>query len=68
MTAVGSGGASSGLSELVRERGRYRAVRYTGDVYASDRDGTVVDNAQAEPVARRSTGPALTALVNEVVR
>jgi hypothetical protein len=48
------------LTELSRERGRYRTVRFTGDAYASRRDGPVVVNAQAEPVARGWTGPALT--------
>lgn len=62
------GDGTGNVTELSRERGRYRAVRYTGDVYASERDGTVVVNAQAEPVARRASGLALTALVNEAVR
>jgi hypothetical protein len=56
------------IIELSREGGRYRTVRYTGQRYASRRDGTVVANAQAEPVARGWTGLALTSLVNETVR
>jgi hypothetical protein len=40
------------MTELTRERGRYRSVRYTGDAHASGRDGTVPVNAQAQPVAR----------------
>lgn len=47
------------VTELSRERGRYGTVRYTGDAYASRRDGAVVVNAQAEPVARGWSGPDL---------
>jgi hypothetical protein len=54
--------------ELTREQGRYRTVRYTGDVYASRRDGTVVANAQAQPVAPGVTGLALTSLATDLVR
>lgn len=50
------------VTELSRERGRYGTVRYTGDAYASRRDGPVVVNAQAEPVARGWTGPDLTTI------
>ncbi|MCE0765302.1 hypothetical protein LWC35_20700 [Pseudonocardia kujensis] len=50
------------VTELSRERGRYRTVRFTGDAYASHRDGPVVVNAQAEPVTRGWTGPALTGI------
>lgn len=53
------------IVELSRERGRYRAIRYTGDFYASQLDGAVVSNAQAQPVARGKTGLALTVLVND---
>ncbi|WP_322769241.1 hypothetical protein [Frankia sp. Cr1] len=56
------------ITELSREDGHYRTVRYTGYRYASRRDGTVVANAQAEPVARGWTGLALTSIVNEAVR
>jgi len=56
------------IVELSRERGRYRSVRYTGDVYASHRDGTIVANAQAQPVARGGAGLALTAIVTHAVR
>lgn len=51
------------VTELSRERGKYRTVRYTGDAYASRRDGTVVTNAQAEPVARGWAGLALATTV-----
>ena len=55
-------------TELSRERGRYRSVRFTGDAYASRRDGTVVANAQAQPVAPGTTGLALTSITSELVR
>jgi hypothetical protein len=48
------------ITELTRERGRYRSVRYTGDAHASGRDGTVLVNAQAQPVARGRAGLVLT--------
>jgi hypothetical protein len=56
------------VTELSRERGRYRSVRFTGDFYASYRDGTVVVNAQAQPVARGGVGLTLTSIVTDVVR
>lgn len=59
---------SGNVTELSRERGRYRTVRYTGDFYASRRDGTVVGNAQAQPVARGPVGLALTSIATEAVR
>ncbi len=55
------------ITELSRERGRYRSVRYTGDAYASRRDGTVIVNAQAQPVARGWAGLALTSVATHVV-
>lgn len=56
------------ITELSRESGRYRTVRYTGAAYASDRNGTVVVNAQAEPVARGWAGLALATVVTNAVR
>jgi len=56
------------IIELSRERGRYRTIRYGGDAYASSRDGTVVATAQAEPIARRTSGLVLTTIVNEAVQ
>jgi len=47
------------ITELSRESGPYRAVRYTGLHYRSGQNGVVVINAQAEPAAARWTGPAL---------
>lgn len=55
------------VTELSRERGRYRTVRYTGDAYASRRDGTTVVNTQAQPVARGWAGIALTSVVTNAV-
>ncbi|MEJ8277435.1 hypothetical protein [Pseudonocardia spirodelae] len=59
--------ATGNVTELSRERGRYRTVRYTGDAYASRRDGTTVVNAQAQPVARGWAGLALTSVVTNAV-
>ncbi|WP_433504877.1 hypothetical protein ACQP04_35920 [Pseudonocardia halophobica] len=56
------------VTELSRERGKYRTVRYTGDAYASRRDGPVVINAQAEPVARGWAGLALTSIATNVAQ
>lgn len=58
---------SGNIVELSRERGRYRAVRYTGDAYASRREGAVVTNAQAQPVARGWSGLALTSVASNAV-
>ena len=65
-TLMDSGGTGN-VTELSRERGRYRTVRYTGDAYASRRDGTTVVNAQAQPVARGWAGLALTSVVTNTV-
>jgi hypothetical protein len=62
------GAGTGNVTELSRERGRYRTVRYTGDVYASRRDGNVVINAQAQPVARGWTGLALTSIATNAVQ
>jgi hypothetical protein len=56
------------ITELSREGSRYRTVRYTGLRYASRRDGLVVMNAQAEPVARGWGGIALATIVNDAIR
>jgi hypothetical protein len=58
---------SGNLIELSRERGRYQSVRYTGDAYASRREGDVVTNAQAQPVARGWSGLALTTIATNAV-
>ncbi len=56
------------VTELSPEKGRYRTVRYTGYAYAFWRDGTVVINAQVQPVARGRTGLALTTIVRNAVQ
>jgi hypothetical protein len=40
------------ITELSREEGRYRRLRYTGRYYASAREDETVVNMQAEPVGR----------------
>lgn len=54
--------------ELSREEGPYQTVRYTGYTYASRRNGTVVVNAQAEPVTRGWRGVALATVVTHAAR
>ena len=56
------------MTELSRDRGQYRTVRYTGDAFASRLDGPVVINAQAEPVARGWAGLALTSIATNVAQ
>ncbi|WP_133150887.1 hypothetical protein [Frankia canadensis] len=56
------------VTELSREDGRYRTVRYTARTYRSVQRNNVVVNAQAEPVARGWVGLALTTIVDEAVR
>ena len=56
------------VTELSRQRGRYRSIRYTGDVYASHRDENIVVIGQAQPVARRWVGLATSKIVADVVR
>jgi hypothetical protein len=62
------GSGTGNITELSRERGRYRSVRFTGDIYESRREGTVVSNAQAQPVGRGATGLALTSIVTNALR
>ena len=61
-------GGTGNITELSRQRGRYRTVRYTGDAYASRRDGRLVVNAQAQPVFRGWTGLALTSIATDAVQ
>ncbi|MCE3555138.1 hypothetical protein LWC33_27245 [Pseudonocardia sp. RS11V-5] len=56
------------VTELSRERGKYRTIRYIGDAYASRRDGPVVINAQVEPVARGWAGRALTSIATNAAQ
>lgn len=62
------GSGTGNITELSRERGRYRSIRFTGDIYESRREGTVVSNAQAQPVGRGATGLALTSIVTNALR
>jgi hypothetical protein len=55
------------ITELSREGGRYQYVRYSGPGYASDRDGSVVRSAQAEPVGRGWVGLAAKSIVSIVL-
>ncbi len=55
------------VTELSRESGRYRTVRYTGIRYKSSIDGAVVANAQAEPVTRGAAGIALATIITHTV-
>ncbi|WP_219414814.1 hypothetical protein [Pseudonocardia nigra] len=55
------------VTELSRERGPYRRVRFTGEQYASRRDGTTLVNAQAQPVGRTAGVVDLAEIVAEVV-
>jgi hypothetical protein len=57
------------VTELSREEGKYRSVRYTGLIYTSalDTSGTVFVNVQAQPVARGTTGVELTSLVTNAL-
>ena len=46
------------ITELSRERGRYRDVRFDGEHYASRREDITVVNAQVQPIGRRSSRAA----------
>lgn len=62
------GSGTGNITELSREGGKYQTVRYTGAAYASRQNGTVVVNAQAEPVARGWAGLALATVVTNAVQ
>lgn len=57
------------VTELSREEGKYRSVRYAGEFYTSalDKSGTVFVNVQAQPVARGTTGLVLTSIVTNAL-
>lgn len=61
-------GGTGNVTEISRERGKYRSIRYTGDAYASRRDGAVVVSAQAQPVVRGRVGLALTSIATNAVQ
>jgi hypothetical protein len=47
------------ITELSQEQRRYRPVRFTGEHYASARNGVTVVNVQAEPLGRTAAAAAL---------
>lgn len=55
------------ITEISREKGRYQSVRYTGLAYDSRQNGSVLTNAQVQPVARGWTGLALTTIATNAV-
>jgi hypothetical protein len=59
---------SGNVTELSRERGAYRSVRYDDAVFASDRDGTVVVNAQAKFVQGKSRRSDLELIAHDAIR
>lgn len=61
------GSGTGNITELSREKGRYRSVRYTGVLYLPA-NGTVVVNAQVAPVARGWAGLALTSVVTNAAQ
>lgn len=56
------------VTELSREQGRHRRVRFTGRYYEDRRAGTTVVNAQAEPVGRAAVAAELEELVVKALR
>jgi hypothetical protein len=56
------------VTELSREQGPHRRVRFTGQHYVSRRDGTTVTNAQAEPIGRAAVAAELEKLASEALR
>jgi hypothetical protein len=59
---------SGNVTELSRERGAYRSVRYDDAVFASERDGTVVVNAQAKFVQGKSRKSDLELIAHDAIR
>lgn len=56
------------VTELSREQGPHRRVRFTGRYFASDRDATSVVNAQAEPVGRAAVAAELEQIAADALR
>jgi hypothetical protein len=52
-------GGTGNITELSKDRGRYRRVDYEGAGYRSRVDGTVVVNAQAQVVVAGRSVPQL---------
>lgn len=57
------GDGTGNVTELSREQGRHRDVRFTGEHYESARDGVTVVNAQAQPVGRAAAAAELAGMV-----
>lgn len=57
------GGGTGNVTELSREGGRFRDVRFNGAHYESEQDGETVVNAQAQPVGRSTAADALASTV-----
>jgi hypothetical protein len=55
------------VTELSREEGPHRRVRFTGRYYEDRRDGTTVVNAQVEPVGRAAVAAELEDLAAEAL-
>jgi hypothetical protein len=55
------------VTELSREQGPHRRVRFTGQYYVSRRDGTTVMNAQAEPIGRAAIAAELEKLAADAL-
>jgi hypothetical protein len=55
------------VTELSREEGPHRRVRFTGQHYVSRRDGTTVVNTQAEPVGRAAVATELEEIASEAL-
>lgn len=55
------------VTELSREQGPHRRVRFTGQHYVSRRDGTTVMNAQAEPIGRAAVAAELEKLAKQAL-
>jgi len=56
------------VTELSRERGTYRNVRFDGTHYDSARDGITVVNSQAQPAGRTAGAIALAGIVSTALR
>jgi len=58
---------SGNITELSRERGQYRNVRFTDQGYPSARDDTVVITVQIQPLAPRIPGKVLNDIARVII-
>lgn len=56
------------VTELSREKGRYRSVRFTGEFYESALDGSAVGNVQVQPVGPRPVDTILQEIATSALR